>query len=226
MKRDLLILFLFLTLFGFSQNKAAGENFYNQGNDAADNKNYILAEEKFLEGVKFDSLNRNIWFNLAAVQIELGKENSACECFDKGRKLGDSEANKKMKIYCNDFINKNYVYYKDVDIKPFFEYKNKIYPLFVDDILNKKYISLFTRELQSSKIISKYQKGKLILSFTINENGKFIGLVLRDGGREFSDIVKEETLNIFENLVIYKAAQKNEKNVTLWEYFLFTIDFK
>lgn len=208
-----------------SQNHEMARTFYLDGIDAFTNKELPLAKEKFIKAVESDSLYRDAWFNLAAVQLALHDPISACESFYKAHRLHDPEAMNYLKQNCSNFRGGSFKSLDEVDTLPQYVYENQTYPLFENGNLSSHYIKLLTKALKKSNIIRNYQRGKLIVSFYITKEGDFIGQVIRDGAAEKSAEVRNETIKIFREIVRYIPATYLNQNVNTWEGWTLPINF-
>ncbi|MFN3754095.1 tetratricopeptide repeat protein [Flavobacterium sp.] len=206
MKR--IALLLLLSQISWSQNDT---NILTKADSAFAVNDFKLAKELYTKAIAIDSLNKNIIYNLAASEYNLGEKDKACEHFYKVYIIGDKEITKIMKEYCPEFRNGTIMSIDNVSEKPKFIHKGKEYLLFIDGVLNPKYLQIITPELKESRLLKNLERRKVFVQFTINKLGIFEAKVING-----TDIIKVEMLRIFRSIP-YIPAKHNGKNVQLWE---------
>lgn len=201
-------LFLLLSQISWSQNDA---NLITKADSAFAVNDFKLAKELYTKAIAIDSLNKNIIYNLAASEYNLGEKDQACEHFYKVYLIGDKEIIKIMKEYCPEFRNGTIMSIGSVSEKPKFIHKGKEYLLFVNNLLNPKYSQIIIDELRDSRLLKNQARRKVFVQFSINKLGIFDAKVING-----TDIIKVEMLRIFRSIP-YIPAKHNGKSVQLWE---------
>src|SRR5690606_31757842 len=105
----------------------------------------------------------------------------------------------------------------EVDERPKFVFKDELYDLFVDDVLNPVYLKILKKEIQKSKVLkTKLGKGRTLVEFTINRYGIFETSFLQISTEDYQ-LIENEFNAIFRRTAKYIPAKLNGKSVDLWE---------
>lgn len=224
MKLKILML-LFISQIGISQNVELNK-LLEEGNNAFSANNFVLAKAIYTKATNIDSSNKDVWYNLAASELNLGEKDNACEHFYKAYLLNDGEALKNIKEYCPNFRNGTIMSIVDVEEKPKFIYEGKNYLLIENNSLNSLYLKILTKEFKKSKILKEKVKGKIYVQIGINENNAFSGKVYKVGAEDKDvEIVKMEIMSILKNMVTYISAKNKGVNVDLWDKWALPINY-
>ena len=224
MKLKILML-LFISQIGISQNIELNK-LIEEGNNAFSVSNFVLAKVTYTKATNIDSSNKDLWYNLAASELNLGEKDNACEHFYKAYLLNDGEALKNIKEYCPNFRNGTIMSLVDVEEKPKFIYEGKNYLLIENNSLNSLYLKILTKEFKKSKILKEKVKGKIYVQIGINENNAFSGKVYKVGAEDKDvEIVKMEIMSILKNMVTYISAKNKGVNVDLWDKWALPINY-
>ena len=220
-----IIIFLFLSQIGFSQTVELNK-LIEEGNNAFSQSNFVLAKVTYTKATNIDSSNKDVWYNLAASELNLGEKDNACEHFYKAYLLNDGEALKNIKEYCPNFRNGKILSLSEAEEKPKFVYEGKDYLLIENNSLNSVYLKILTKEFKKSKILKEKVKGKIYVQIGINENNAFSGKVFKVGAEEKDvEIVKTEIMSILKNMVTYISAKNKGDSVDLWDKWSLPINF-
>lgn len=234
-------LYLFTLLFtqiAISQNNLdksiEAEQLADKAIDALAEKKYALAKELYNKVIEINSNDKNIWFNLAIAELNLGENNSACEHLYKAYTLNDSEAAKLIMKYCPDFRNGTIKSINDVEVMPKFTYEGKEFPLFEKNnnfyTLNPAYTKILAKEFKASKIAKEKIFGKVprvIIEMTVNRYNVFDTKInIMGGKKEDEEIIKKEIQSILRYSVTYTSAKHKGVSVDLWEKFALPLSFK
>ena len=224
MKLKILML-LFISQIGISQNVEFNK-LIEEGNNAFSANNFVLAKATYIKATNIDSRNKDVWYNLAASELNLGEKDNACEHFYKAYLLNDGEALKNIKEYCPNFRNGTIMSIVDVEEKPKFIYEGRNYLLIENNSLNSLYLKILTKEFKKSKILKEKVKGKIYVQIGINENNEFSGKVYKVGAEDKDvEIVKMEIMSILKNMVTYISAKNKGINVDLWDKWALPINY-
>lgn len=216
---------LFICQIGVSQNVELNK-LIEEGNNAFSANNFELAKATYTKATNIDSSNKDVWYNLAASELNLGEKNNACEHFYKAYLLNDGEALKNIKEYCPNFRNGTIMSIVDVEEKPKFIYEGKNYLLIENNSLNSIYLKILTKEFKKSKILKEKVKGKIYVQIGINENNAFSGKIYKvDVEDKDVEIVKIEIMSILKNMVTYISAKNKGINVDLWDKWALPINY-
>jgi tetratricopeptide (TPR) repeat protein len=224
MKLKILML-LFISQIGISQNVELNK-LIEEGNNAFSANNFVLAKATYTKATNIDLSNKDVWYNLAASELNLGEKDNACEHFYKAYLLNDGEALKNIKEYCPNFRNGTIMSMVDVEEKPKFTYEGTNYLLIENNSLNSLYLKILTKEFKKSKILKEKVKGKIYVQIGINENNAFSGKVYKVGAEDKNvEIVKMEIMSILKNMVTYISAKNKGVNVDLWDKWALPINY-
>lgn len=218
-----IFLVLFFTQIVYSQNI---DQLLKDGSKAYANKNYELAKKIFAKATEDYPNNKDLWYNLAATELNLGEKESACDHFYKLYLLDDNTIEKEINEFCPNFKNGLIVSIKDVEEKPKFIFEGKEYPLFENENLNKVYINAFIKKVRKSKTICEKIKGKVFILFSINQQGIFDGKIIKiNVDNNDLEMIKIEMNSIIRNIVTYIPPRNKGKIVQLWERWILPVDF-
>lgn len=224
MKLKILMLLL-VSQIGISQNVELNK-LIEEGNNAFSTNNFVLAKATYTKATNIDSSNKDVWYNLAASELNLGEKDIACEHFYKAYLLNDGEALKNIKEYCPNFRNGTIMFLVDVEEKPKFIYEGKNYLLIENNSLNSLYLKILTKEFKKSKILKDKVKGKIYIQIGINENNEFSGKVYKVGAEDKDvEIVKMEIMSVLKNMVTYISAKNKGVNVDLFDKWALPVNY-
>ncbi len=109
MKKLLLLIFMFICLTAYTQNKKAIKLF-DKGVIAFNEKRFKEADSLFALSLKMEP-NADTYFNLAAVKNELGDRCGFCENINKSISFGNTDA---VALYIKNCIKNDTLYYKNI----------------------------------------------------------------------------------------------------------------
>jgi tetratricopeptide (TPR) repeat protein len=183
------------------------------------NHNFNKAEELYLKVIEITPNHKTAWFNLGVTKINLNEVESGCECFYQAYLHKEKEAESKIREFCPNFRNGTIKHIYEVDERPKFVFKDELYDLFVDDVLNPMYLKILKKEIKKSKVLkTKLGKGNTLVEFTINQYGIFETTFLRISANAADyQIIENEFNAIFRRTAKYIPAKFNGKSVDLWE---------
>lgn len=214
------ILLLFITFLSFGQNKTKAISSLKLAEIEFDKKNYGEAKKHFLDAVKNDTLNKDIWFNLGATQLLLGDTDDACVSFHRAYKRGDLEAFDYLENNCQLFGENRLTSIKYVDDVPKFKYKDDIFPLLEQGKLHHIYIDILKNQVIKSLDNAKINdRGTVNILVSIDKSGNFNGKV----SIIKSSLSDEEKLSLSKDIlrkvqqVEYIPATYRGENVETWE---------
>lgn len=218
------IILLLFTQFGIAQTNETTR--LQEGNKAFLENDFVTAKKIFKEITDNNPNSKDGWYNLAASELNLNENESACEHFYKVYLIGDYNVLEDIKEFCPNFRNGTIMFRDEVEEVPKFIYKEKEYNLFEKKVINPLYVKILTTEIEKSKFVKNKLLSNIYITIKVNTNNSFDGKIVRYGiERKFEEQVRLEVMTILKNCVTYKSAKNKGVNVDIWDALILPIKF-
>ncbi len=218
------IILLLFTQFGIAQTNET--TLLQEGNKAFLENDFVTAKKIFKEITDNNPNSKDGWYNLAASELNLKENESACEHLYKVYLIGDHNVLEDIKEFCPNFRNGKIMFRDEVEEVPKFIYEEKEYNLFEKKVINPLYVKILTNEIKKSKFVKNKLLSNIYISIKVNTYNSFDGKIVRYGiDRKFEEQVRLEVMTILKNCVTYKSAKNKGVNVDIWDALILPIKF-